>query len=243
MRLHIIHAVPKSNDGIERSQRYIRASLRADTEAVFSAVKSGFPSVESELQGMVNGAQVIRQAQSAAADGADGIFVNCFDDPGVYACREFLEVPVFGAYLPAMVTALSLTERVGVLTTDVAGILSEERKARLLGIESRLACVKAVDMGVLSFGNDSQTLLDRLFDACRDMYVNHRVGAVTLGCTAMFGVIDGLRVRLRSENCPITVIEPLQNGVRYLEHIVAQGYTTALRVLPATLDLGANGNG
>jgi Asp/Glu/hydantoin racemase len=63
------------------------------------------------------------------------------------------------------------------------------------------------------------------------MYENDRVGALTLGCTGMHRAIGKVRENLAAEGCPLTVIEPLQNGVAFLEHIVSQGYTNALHVI------------
>jgi allantoin racemase len=235
MLIHIIGAVLKRGGDTHESEEYIRASLRPDTKVAFSFVERGFPSIESELHGVVNGAGIVKLAQNARNGGADGIFVNCFDDPAVYACREFLDIPVFGGYQPAMLTAMALSERVGVLTTDSAGILSEERKARLSGFESRVACIKAVDMGVLDLMLESAELLSRLRGACKDLYHTHGVGAAILGCTGMHGIIRSLREAMSKDDCPITIIEPLQNGLKFLEHIIEQGYTNALRVLPGTV--------
>ncbi|MDR1965972.1 MAG: aspartate/glutamate racemase family protein [Synergistaceae bacterium] len=238
MRIQVIDPVPETGENLHEFESYVRKSLRRETEIVFSCVTCGFPSIESEIQGMANGANVVKIARKAQRDGADGIFVNCFDDPGVYACREFLSIPVFGGYQPAILTALSLSERVGVLTTDRAGLSSEERKARLSGFDSRIACIKAVDMGVLSFEQQGDELLSRLCNACKDLYIAHNIGAAVLGCTAMYFIVEPLRNMLRKDNCPITVIEPLQTGVKYLEHTIEQGHTNALRVLPDDIDLG-----
>jgi allantoin racemase len=231
MKLTVIHAVVRSDRKLEGYQAYLKKALCADTELDFERVEFGFPSIECDLHGMVNGAQIVRLVQKAEQDGADGVFVNCFDDPGVYAARELARIPVFGAYQPALLTAMGLAERVGIITTDRAGILSEERKARLNGFDGRVASIRAVDMGVLSLEGNLDLLVDRLAAACADMFETDRVGALTLGCTGMHAAIGPLRARLKAAGCPVAVIEPLQNGVSYLEHTVRMGYTNALGVI------------
>jgi len=232
MKIVVINAVVRSErtEG-ESLLAYLRKALRSDTEVVFERVECCFPSIECELHGTVNGAEIVQIAIEAERKGADGVFVNCFDDPGVYAAREIVQIPVFGGYVPAILTAMSLAERIGVITTDRAGILSEERKARLAGFGERIASIRAVDMGVLSLERNRDVLVERLTAACVDMYENDRVGALTLGCTGMHVAIGKLRENLAAAGCPVTVIEPLQNGVAFLEHIVSQGYTNALRVI------------
>ena len=44
-------------------------------------------------------------------------------------------------------------------------------------------------------------------------------------------MIDLLREKLQARNCPIMVIEPLRNGLRYCEHIISMGYRNGLHVL------------
>lgn len=230
MKLLVIMPTTKNyTEIIEESRVYLKQFLHPKTQLDFVCIEHGFPSVESELHAAFNAPDVIRAAQQAEKDGYDGVFVNCFDDPGVYACRESMEIPVFGGYQTAMITLLSLGERVAVITTDTPGLLSEERKARLAGLESRLAAIRKVDIGVLEL-DDKERLLAKLVPACKALWEEDRVNAVSLGCTAMHYLIDDLRARLAAENCPITVVEPLANGVKYLEHVIQMGYTNSLHL-------------
>ncbi|HWQ58705.1 MAG TPA: aspartate/glutamate racemase family protein [Clostridia bacterium] len=231
MRLRIISAVPREKERREEYLPYLRRTLRADTRLESDGVAYGFPSVECDLHGMVNGAEVIDCVVRAQEEGADGAFVNCFDDPGVYAARELVRIPVFGGYQPAILIAMSLADRVGVITTDAAGILSEQRKARQSGFSERVASIRAVNFGVLSMDANLALLAQRITEACVDMYEKDRVGALTLGCTGMHNAVGAVRENLKKLRCPVTVIEPLQNGVNFLENAVLQGYTNALGVI------------
>ena len=201
MKIVVINAVVRDNPADEENLLpYLRQALRPDTDVVFERVEFGFPSIECDLHGTVNAAEIVQIAIDAERKGADGIFVNCFDDPGVYAAREIVGIPVFGGYVPAILTAMSLADRVGIITTDRAGILSEERKARLAGFDKRIASIRAVDMGVLSL---EKTLTCSLEDyPCVQGHVrNDRVGALTLGCRYA-PAIGKVRENLAAEGCP-----------------------------------------
>ena len=178
MRIKIIDAVVKSSDRLRTNDKYIRESLRPDTEIDYAHMSKGFPSVECDLHAAFNKPQIIASAIQAERDGFDGIFINCFDDPGVYECREVLSIPVFGGYVPAMMTALSLAERVAIITTDKFGILSEERKARMLGVSERVAAIVPVELGVLELQSNPEALAERVADVCCTLYETERVGAV-----------------------------------------------------------------
>ena len=227
MKISVITPVRDLNAAyLQNLNLYFSSLIGGDAELEYLSLETGFPFVESELHGLFNGAMTVSLAQKAAENGADGIFINCFDDPAVFACREMLDIPVFGAYEASVLTALSINERIGVITTDRAGVLTEERKARQLGISARLAAVKAVDMGVEEvIGDDA--LVKKLGDACLSLWKDHHVGCAILGCTGMQGAVSALRQEI-SLSCPIAVVEPAAAGISWLERSIRLGLSNAL---------------
>lgn len=202
---------------------YLKPYLDPATVLRFSSLDHGFGSIETELQGLVNGAQVV-MAVSNESDGLgqkdDGIFIDCFDDPGVYGCRELGLVPVIGPYQAAITTAMNLSDRIGVITTDTPGILNEEKKARAMGVAGRIVSIRAVELPVADIRTEKEKVLNDLIDVCTIMYREDRVTAVCLGCTAMFYIADELKERLKAAGIGINVIEPILNGMLTLEHMV-----------------------
>lgn len=228
MKIKLITAVTGiSEEKNELQKDYLREYLNEATQIDFDRVEHGFPSIESETHGIINAAEIIKKGIAAEKDGYDGIFVNCFDDPGVFALRELVKIPVFGGYLPSVLTALSLGERIGIITTDRAGILSEERKASHIGIKDRIALIEPVNLGVLELGN-KDLLINRLTDICLKFEKEYRIQAASLGCTGMFYIIDELRERLKASDCSLVIIEPLATGIKYLETIIQLGFTNSL---------------
>lgn len=216
------------------SAAFLRPYLHPDTELEFLSLKQGFPSVECELHAAFNAPEVVRTAKAAWERGSDGIFVNCFDDPGVFACRELLPIPVLGGYQAAMSTARLLADRWAVITTDQTGVLSEERKARAW--DFRPAAIRSVEMGVLALCEDHTALLDRLETVCRTLWNEKRVGAVVLGCTCMYTVAAELQRRLRESGCPMTVVEPFLTGVTRLENLMRLGCSNHVSGAALALD-------
>lgn len=228
MKIKLITAVtgiPEEKNELQRD--YLRKYINGTTQIDFDRVERGFPSIESELHGIINATEIIKKGIAAEKEGYDGIFVNCFDDPGVFALREVVKIPVYGGYLPSILTALSLGERVGIITTDREGILSEERKASHIGIKDRIALIEPVNLGVLELEN-KDLLLNRLTDICLKFEKEYRIQAASLGCTGMYYIIDELRERLKASGCSIVIIEPLATGIKYLETIIQLGFTNSL---------------
>ena len=214
---------------IQNIKTYFPPLLCGDVELEYLNPELGFPYVESQLHGLFNGALVVSLAVKAAASGADGIFINCFDDPAVDACREVLDIPVFGAYEASVLTALSISDRAGIITTDAAGILSEERKARQLGLLGRIAAIKAVDMDVAHVVENDE-LSQKLTDACLALWNDNQVGCAVLGCTGMQGAVLELRRELNRLGCPIAVVEPAAAGISWLERLIRLGLTNSLHM-------------
>ena len=204
---------------------YLRQYPEAACELELEGIQYGFASVENELSGMVNGAQTAIQLHQMPKD-VQGVFIDCFDDPGVYQCREMLDIPVVGAYHAAIATALQCGDRIGIITTDHAGILNEEKKAREYGVSDRIVAVRPVDASVAEIISDKEKILKALIDLCAKMEREDRVSCICLGCTGMFHIYRDLLQRLQQENVKVPVIEPTINGILTLKHMVEMNLST-----------------
>ena len=70
---------------LKQDAAYLKKHLRKDTEFEFEEISAGFPSVETVTQDVINGAHIIKKVLEIQDKNYDGIFINCFDDPGVLA--------------------------------------------------------------------------------------------------------------------------------------------------------------
>jgi len=236
--LEIIVPVNSNSIGkadIEDMEKFLLPYIRKGTNLNFETLKYGFGSIETELQGMFNGAQTVMRYIKVPAD-CRGVMVDCFDDPGVYACREIGSVPVVGPYQAAISTALNLAERIGVITTDKAGITNEEKKARELGIAGRIVSIRALDTSVDDIRANREEILEALVDTCTKMVNEDRVSAICLGCTAMFYIYEELQQKLAAAGVKVNIIEPFLNGVLALENMVIMGHSN---FIPGTVDFSS----
>jgi len=228
LKIKLITAVTGISDEKKELQKaYLKRHISGTTQIDYSNVEYGFPSIESETHGIFNATEIIKKAVKAEQEGYDGIFVNCFDDPGVLAIRELVKIPVYGGYLPSVLTAASLGERIGIITTDRNGILSEERKAAHAGLKDKIVAIEPVELGVLELGN-RDILIKKLIDICLRYEKEYRIQAASFGCTGMYYIADELREKLKAQGCNMAVIEPLATGVKFLETIIQLGFTNSL---------------
>lgn len=76
----------------------------------------------------------------------DALVIACFEDPGLYAAREALPIPVLGIAESAMLMACTLGHRFSIITTPARYRPITTNLVRLYGLESRCASVRTVDL-------------------------------------------------------------------------------------------------
>lgn len=187
-------------------------------------LERGTASIESEYDEALSAPGILQRIEQAAADEVDGVFITCFGDPGVHAAREIIDAPVVGGFEPAMLTALSLGERVGIITVLPNVIPMLNSLARRYTIERRIGGIRVVDLPVLGL-EDRDLLLDRLFEQAADAVATGEADVIVLGCTGMIGVAAELRDRLADKGMPVPVVDPTGAAITWLESSVRLGVT------------------
>lgn len=232
--------IPITGDIFEKSMditNYLRPFLHPDTVLDFEHLNFGFPSVETELGGMFNGSQVVMNLHNDNhLTKYDGVFIDCFDDPGVYACREMGKLPVMGPYQASISMAMLTAERIGIITTDEAGILNEEKKARSLGLDNRIVSIRSLNLTVSDIRTEKEKVLKDLVELCSRMAAEDRVSTICLGCTAMFYISGMLKGLLHSRGVQVNIIEPILCGTLALESLIRQGHHN---FIPGSVDFTA----
>ncbi len=113
----------------------------------------------------------------------EAFVIACASDPALPAAREATRRPVFGMFSSAVLQALALAERFGVIAIVSASVARHALALRQLGVEGRLAAELPLDVTM-------ETLLDpvavraRMIAAGREL-VARGAGAVVLGCAGM----------------------------------------------------------
>ena len=142
----------------------------------------------------------------------------------MHAAREIIDAPVVGGFEPAMLTALSLGENVGIITVLPNVVPMLRSLARRYTIERRIGTIRVIDMPVLGL-EDREVLLERLLEQASDAVVKGEADVIVLGCTGMLGVAAQLRDRLAAKGLHVPVVDPTGAAVTWLESCVRLGLT------------------
>jgi len=165
----------------------------------------GPPGIESQRQADLTIAPML--ALAASQDDAAGYVIACFGDPGLYALRDQTAVPVVGIQEAAVMTALTLGQRFGVIAILPASIPRHLRAFGAMGVLDRLAGDRALGLGVLDLADPSKSLEAMIATGIR-LRDEDGANVLIMGCAGMARYRDPLQ-----EATGLPVVEPTQVAV------------------------------
>ena len=175
--------------------RRIRAALGAAAEVEAITARFGAAYIASESSYVVS-AHAALDACSAHCDAhgrPDAIIVGCFGDPGVFALREALALPVIGLAEAAMREAAT-HGRFAIVTGGAAWGPMLMRLARALDLADRLATIEIVAATGAELAADPEQAVVVLAEACAR--AAEGVDAIVLGGAALAGMAESIASRL-----------------------------------------------
>lgn len=161
--------------------------------------------IESQRQADLTIAPLLELAE--AQEDAAGYVIACFGDPGLHALRDQTRLPVVGIQEAAVMTALTLGQRFGVIAILPASIPRHLRAFGAMGVLGRLAGDRALGLGVADLAEPDKTL-DAMIVTSRRLRDEDGANVLIMGCAGM--------ARYRStleEATGLPVVEPTQCAV------------------------------
>lgn len=223
-KIRLLNLDPVTTGATEEELAYMGKYLDPDTELCSWAIEEGPASIECEYDEAMSQPAIINLAKKAEAEGFDGIFVDCFGDPGVRAVRECVDIPVFGGFEPVIHLSLGLADKVAIITVlpDVIPML--RNSVSRAGLNDRVVKIMSVDIPVLEL-SDRKKLLEALYHKSILAVREYEAEAIVLGCTAMIDVAEELEAALKEADIHVPVLEAAQSALMLLELQAKMGLT------------------
>ena len=162
----------------------------------------GPPGIESQMQADQTIAPML--ALAAAQTDAVGYVIACFGDPGLHALRDQTAKPVVGIQEAAVMTALTLGQRFGVIAILPASIPRHLRSFGAMGVLDRLAGDRALGLGVADLA-DAQKSVDSMITTGKRLRDEDGADVLIMGCAGM-----ARYRRTLEEATGLPVVEPTQ---------------------------------
>lgn len=169
------------------------------------SLAEGPPGIETQRQADLTIAPMLRLA--AAQKDAAGYVIACFGDPGLHALRDQTELPVVGIQEAAVMSALTLGQRFGVIAILPASIPRHLRAFGAIGVLDRLAGDRALGLGVADLADRGKSL-DAMIATGKRLRDEDGANVLIMGCAGMAMYRD-----LLQEATGLPVVEPTQVAV------------------------------
>lgn len=224
-KLRLLHILPVTAEGImsAEAEEDMRRYLAEGTEVVHRQVTGGAETIQCEYDAALSAPHAAElAAEECAAGEIDGVFIDCFADPGVRAARERLELPVMGGFEPAIYLGLGLGDNLGIITIRRNIVPLIRGGIARAGVGGRIACVRTLDMSVLEL-REREKLMERLHRECLEAIEADGAEVLILGCTAAVGVGGELARLLRADGHDVPVLEAAQCSLALTELYARMG--------------------
>jgi allantoin racemase len=165
----------------------------------------GPPGIESQRQADLTIGPLLELA--AAQQDAAGYVIACFGDPGLHALRDQTRLPVVGIQEAAVMTALTLGQRFGVIAILQKSIPRHLRAFGAMGVIDRLAGDRALGLGVAELA-DSERSLNAMIATGKKLRDDDGANVLIMGCAGMARYREPLQQAI-----DLPVVEPSQAAV------------------------------
>ena len=186
-------------DGIDAAVGPLR---RFGTPIRCLTLAEGPAGIESQMQADLTIAPMLRLA--VAQKDAAGYVIACFGDPGLHALRDQTTLPVVGIQEAAVMTALTLGQKFGVIAIMPASIPRHLRAFGAMGVLDRLAGDRALGLGVTDLADPDKSL-GAMIATGKRLRDDDGANVLIMGCAGM----AQYRATLESET-GLPVVEPCQ---------------------------------
>lgn len=186
-------------DGIARALEPLH---RFGTPIRCLTLAEGPAGIENQKQADLTIAPMLKLA--AAQTDATGYVIACFGDPGLHALRDQTALPVGGIQEAAVMTALTLGQRFGVIAILPASIPRHLRAFGAMGVLDRLAGDRVLGLGVADL-SDPDKSLHAMITTGKRLRDDDGANVLIMGCAGM----AHYRATLEAET-GLPVVDPCQ---------------------------------
>ena len=176
---------PNSNSevtgNIDTSLNAIRETLKVDIDV--TNLENTPYGIESQEDVESVAMPILKHLMQQEAN-YDAFIIACFSDPGLASAKEQISRPVTGIAESGLLTALTLGDRIGIISISSSSIARHHRYYRALGINSRIAGDVAINSSVADLADEHKTT-DNILKAANILKETYGANALVLGCAGM----------------------------------------------------------
>lgn len=192
-----------------------RRSASPGTEIIPATARFGVSYVENRIEAAI-ASHAVLEALCEHAQGCDAAIIAAFGDPGLWAGKELMEVPVIGISEAAFLTAYMLGRRYSIVCLTERLRVWYMECAHEHGLDGRLGSARALDVAPSDITKAKEEMRERLVEQCMRAVDDDGAEVIVLGG----GPIAGL-AREIADRLPVPIVDGVSCAVRMAEGLVA----------------------
>ncbi len=220
----VIVPFPLDDEGVANRKLQLQSvRLGPDIDFDFRPVKASCTSFMSDHDWFLMDAGCLEAGLTAQEEGYDAVVIDATSDSAVLALRSLLDIPVIGPGRSAMLYALMLGNRFGVLAMNEAGCLNHWQWAEQRNLAQFMAAAEPIgggktDVAKLMTGKEEDMF--PLMKAAAERAIAKGADVIMLGSTTMHQAGTWL-----NENLPVPVVNPGPLTYKLVETALALGHS------------------
>jgi allantoin racemase len=228
MKITVINPTISTEWNAATQVAYARAARPGTTIQVVN-LKWGTASIEGRADDALAAPGILACARQAAQDGASAIIIDCMNDPGLFAVREAIRIPVVGPAEASMHLASMLAHRFSILTTGINDLPPVEELVARYTMTAKFASVRALDIPVLALDEDTDFTFKTAVDLAAACIREDGAAAIIPGCTRLASMAPEIENELARMGLAAPVLNPSLVALRTAESLVSLGLVHSLR--------------
>ncbi len=204
---------------IKKTRGYLLNVVSSDTTVDIINLPSAPESIETYYDSTLAAPVVVDAVVEAEKMGYNAVVIGCFEDPGLYASRELVSIPVLGIGETSITVASLMGKKVAIISTGQNSRAVYERKMMEMGLNEKLAYSSGIEIPVLKLQNKG-FLTKMLVAEAKKAIQKSGADIIVLGCGGFVGLYMKLQKILK-----IPVIDPLLTTVKMAEVFSYLGVT------------------
>ena len=188
--------IPVSTDEWNAPVRNLLEDYKdANTQIDIVNIEDGPEAIECCYDEVLAASFLVGEAKRAEQEGYHGVIDYCFDDPGLRAAKERLNIPVVGLGEASFHFASLLGTKFSIISAGPPDCTFTDIKdlVRLHGFSDKCASVRSVAIPILELQTGMDTQAKKLLEEAKKAVEGDGADVIVLGCGSMFISIEEIQ--------------------------------------------------
>jgi len=222
VKIRIINPVVTRSWEQETQEAYsslARSGVQIDTVSL----DWGPASIETRRDNALATPDILNKTIQAEREGFGAVIIDCMDDPGLFAAREVVRIPVVGPAEASVHLAAILGHRFSMISVlDIDRVTIEEMVERY-GLSARLASVRTIGIPVLDLSANSEQVFQSMLETSEKAVREDGADVLIPGCNLLASLAPRIQAHLKSLGLAAIFLNPRAVALKLAETLVELG--------------------